>query len=394
MDGLAHDLRYAFRRLRKSPGFTTLAVLTLALGIGANTTMYSVIRAVLLQPLAMRDPSRVVIVQEHWRDMFGGVSVGNFADAQQQSKSFRSLGASGAASFNLATADSPQRVEGEIATASYFSTFGVPPIAGRLFTPDEDRPGHGQVVVISERLWRSHFQGDSGFLGKTIQLNGLPYTVIGVMPRSFDPLLENSDLWVPAAYTAQQLADHDNHYLNVTGRLKPGVTLAAAQSEMNLITQRLQRQFPIDDKERALYLTSLTTVLLGNQKLMLWMLLASVGLLLLIACANIANLQLAAQRTRRKEIAVRAALGASPKRIARQLLIESMVRGVAGGVAGVLLAYQGVAWIVARGPANVPRLDQSRVDGSALAFACLATLLSALLFGFAPAIHTASMRLS
>jgi len=380
--------------LRKSPGFTTVAVLTLALGIGANTTMFSVIRAVLLEPLAMRDPSRVVSLQEHWRDMLGGLSVGNFADAQQRSNSFTSLGASGNASFNLATPDAPQRVEGEIATASYFSTFGVQPIAGRYFAPEEDRPGHGQVVVVSERLWRSHFQGDSAFLGQTIQLNGLPYTVIGVMPNSFDPLLEKSDVWVPAAYTAQQLADHDNHYLNVTGRLKPGVTLAAAQSEMNLIAQRLQQQFPIDDKERDLYLTPLATVLLGDQKLMLWMLLTSVGLLLLIACANIANLQLARARTRRKEIAMRAALGASAKRIARQLLIESLLLGVAGGVTGVLLAYQGVAWIVARGPANVPRLDQSRVDGSALAFACLATLLSALLFGFAPAIHTASMRLS
>lgn len=394
MDGLAQDLRYGFRRLRKNPGFTAVAVVTLALGIGANTTMFSVIRAVLLEPLAVPDPARVICVQEHWRGMLGGLSVGNFADAQQQNNSFTSLGASGSASFNLATRDAPERVAGEIATASYFSTFGVRPMAGRLFTADEDRPGHGQVVVVSERLWRSHFHGDSGFIGQTIQLNGLPYTVVGVMPKSFDPLLENTDLWVPAAYTAQQLADHDNHYLNVTGRLKPGVTLAAAQSEMNLIAHRLQQQFPIDDKERDLYLNPLTTVLLGDQKLTLWMLLASVGLLLLIACANIANLQLAGARTRRKEIAVRAALGASAKRIARQLLIESMVLGVAGGVAGVLLAYQGVAWIVARGPANVPRLDQSSVDGSSLAFACVATLLCGLLFGFAPSLHAASVRLS
>src|SRR5215475_6327688 len=183
MDGLVQDLRYAFRRLRKKPGFTAVAVLTLALGIGANTTMFSVVSAVLLQPLAMQDPSRVIFVREHWRDMLGGLSVGNFADAQRESNSFTSLGASGSASFNLATRDAPQRVEGEIATASYFSTFGVPPIAGRLFTPDEDRPGHGQVAVISERLWRSHFHGDVAFVGHTIQLNGLPYTVVGVMPK-------------------------------------------------------------------------------------------------------------------------------------------------------------------------------------------------------------------
>jgi putative ABC transport system permease protein len=394
MSGLAQDARYALRQLRRNPGFAAIAVITLGLGIGANTTMFSVIRAVLLRPLAIKDPARVFCLQEHWRDMFGGLSVGNFADVQQQAHSFASLGASGNASFNLATQDAPERVQGEIATATYLSTFGVQPIAGRVFTPDEDRPGHAQVAVISERLWRSHFQGDSRSVGQTIRLNGLSYTVIGVMPKSFDPLLENSDLWVPAAYTAQQLAEHDDHYLNVVGRLKPGVTLAAAESEMKVTAQRLQQQFPIEDKERDLYLSPLATVLLGDQKPMLWMLLASVGLLLLIACANIANLQLARARTRKKEIAVRAALGASAKRIARQLLIESMVLGIAGGVAGVLLAYQGVAWIVAHGPASVPRLDQSGVDGFALAFACAATLISGVLFGLAPALRAASMGLS
>jgi putative ABC transport system permease protein len=394
MLGLGQDLRYALRQLRKNQGFTGAAVLTLALGIGANTTMFSAIRAVLLQPIAVRDPSRVIFVQEQWRDMVDGLSVGNFADVQKQSSSFTTLGASGSASFNLATLDAPQRVEGEVATASYFSTFGVQPIAGRVFTRDEDQPGHAQVVVISERLWRSHFHGDSAFVGQQIQLNGLPYNVIGVMPKSFDPLLENSDLWVPAAYTAQQVADHDNHYLNVIGRLKPGITLTAAQSEMKLIAQRLQEQFPIEDKERDLYLNPLATVLLGDQKTALWMLLASVGLLLLIACANIANLQLARAGTRKKEIAVRAALGASAKRIARQLLVESIVLGIAGGVAGVLVAYQGVAWIVAHGPASVPRLDQSRVDGSALVFACVSTLLSGFLFGIAPALRAVSIRVS
>ncbi|MFZ0734078.1 MAG: ABC transporter permease [Candidatus Sulfotelmatobacter sp.] len=394
MNGLAQDLRYAYRQLRKSTGFTTVAALTLALGIGANTTMFSVIRAVLLRPLAMQDPSRIISVQEHWRDMFGGLSVGNFADVRQQSSSFTSLGASGDASFNLATENAPQRVEGEIATANYFSKFGVQPIAGRVFTPDEDRPGHAQVVVISERLWRSHFHEDTALIGQTIQLNGLPYTVIGVMPKSFDPLLEQTELWVPAGYTAQQLAQHGDHYLHVAGRLKPGVTLAAAQSEMKVIAQRLQQQFPVEDKERDLYLSPLTTVLLGDQKPMLWMLLASVGFLLLIACANIANLQLARARTRRKEIAVRAALGASAKRIARQLLVESIVLGAVGGMIGVLLAYQGVGWIAAHGPASVPRLNQSTVDAVALAFACGVTLLSCLLFGVAPALRAISMRLS
>jgi putative ABC transport system permease protein len=394
MNGFLQDVRYALRQLRRNPGFTAIAVVTLALGIGANTAMFSVIRAVLLQPLAMQDPARVISVREHWRDMLGGLSVGNFADVERQSSSFTSLGASGNASFNLATQDAPERVQGEVVSAGYFPTFGVQPITGRVFTADEDRPGHSQVVVISERLWRTHFRGDTAISGQTIHLNGLPYNVIGVMPKSFDPLLETTDMWVPAAYTAIQLADHDDHYLRVAGRLKPGVTIAAAQSELNVIAQRLQQQFPIDDKERTLELTPLATVLLGDEKLMMWMLVASVGFLLLIACANIANLQLARAVTRKKEIAVRAALGASAKRIATQLLIESVVLGFGSGLIGVMLAFWGVAWIVAHGPAEAPRLDQATVDAKVLAVACGVTLLSSLLFGLAPALRAASMRLN
>jgi putative ABC transport system permease protein len=394
MTGFLQDLRYALRQLRKSPGLTAVSVLTLALGIGTTTTIFSVVHAVLLQPLAMLDPSRVLCVQEHWRDFVGGLSVGNFADVRQQSSSFASFGASGGASFNLATQDAPERIEGEIVTAGYFSTFGVQPIAGRVFTPDEDRPGHSQVAVISERLWRTHFHPDSASVGQTIRMNGLPYTVIGVMPNRFDPLLEHSDIWIPAAYSAQQLADHDDHYLTVTGRLKPGVTRAVAQAELNVIAHRLQLQFPIDDEERDLNLRPLTTVLLGDQKLMLWMLLASVGCLLLIACANISNLQLARARTRKKEIAVRAAVGASATRIVRQLLTESVVLGTAGGLAGILLAYWGVSWIRAHGPVDVSRLDEASVDRIALLFACGVTLLSCLLFGLAPALRAASVRLT
>lgn len=394
MTGLAQDVRYALRQLRKSPGFTTVAVLTLALGTGATTTMFSVVHAVLLRPLAMQDPSRVFCVQEHWRDFLGGLSVGNFADVQQQSDSFASLGASGSASFNLMAQESPERIEGEIVTAGYFSTLGVQPVAGRVFTPEEDRPGHAQIAVISERIWRTHFHADSAIVGQTIRMNGLVYTVIGVMPRSFDPLLEASDVWIPAAYTAQELANHDDHYLTVMGRLKPGVTPAAAQAEMNVIAQRLQQQFPVDDKERDLNLRPLTTVLLGDQRAMLWTLLTSVACLLLIACANIANLQLARARTRKREIAVRAAVGASAERIIRQLLTESFVLGTAGGLAGLLLAYWGVAGIRIYGPTDVPRLDQTSVDRIALLFACGVTLLSGLLSGVAPAFRAASVPLT
>jgi putative ABC transport system permease protein len=394
MATLLHDLRYAFRMLAKNPGFTTVAVITLALGIGANTAIFSVVNAVLLRPLAMEDPSRVVYMQEQWKGIFPGLSVGNFADVQRQSTSFTKLCASNDASFNLATSEAPERVQGEYATADYFSTFGVQPIAGRVFTADEDKPGHGQVVVISERLWRTHFHADRDVVGRALRANGVTYSVVGVMPRTFDPLLDKSDLWFPEAFTAQRLADHDNHYLNVMGRIKPGVSLSQAQSELHVIALRLQHQYPIDDKGRGFRLLPLTTALLGDERSALRMMLGAVGFVLLIACANIANLQLARARTRQKEMAVRAALGASPLRIVRQLLAECLVLGIASGVVGVVLAYWGVSWIVAEGPATVPRLDQASVDAGTLGFACAVTLFSSFLFGLAPALRSASTRLT
>jgi putative ABC transport system permease protein len=248
--------------------------------------------------------------------------------------------------------------------------------------------------VISERLWRTRLHADPSVIGKPIRVNGLPTTVVGVMPKSFDPLLSNSNLWVPAAFSPVQIADHDNHYLNVMARLKSGVAITQAQSELELVAHRLQQQYPLDDADRSFRIQPLANVLLGDQRLSLRMMLAAVGFLLLIACANIANLQLARSRARQKEIAMRAALGASPNRIVRQLLAENVVLGLAGGVAGVLLAYWAVSWIVAHGPAEMPRLDQSRIDGSTLAFACVVALLSSFLFGLAPALRSASTRLN
>ena len=394
VETLWHDLRHGQRVLRKSPGFAAVAVLTLALGIGATTAIFSIVNAVLLRPLAIEDPSNVVFVQETWRDIFPGLSVGNFADLKRQSTSFADLCASNDASFNLEARELPERVDGEIATANYFTTFGVQPIAGRVFTTEEDKPGQPKVVVISERLWRTKLHADPSIIGQPMRINGLPTTVVGIMPRSFDPLLSRSELWVPAAYTAEKFADHDNHYLNVIARLKSGTSQAQAQSELNVIARLQQRQYPIDNENRGFRLQPLTTSLLGDQRVGLRMMLAAVGFLLLIACANIANLQLARSRTRQKEVAMRAALGASPNRIVRQLLAENVVLGLAGAVVGVLLAYWTVAWIIVHGPAEMPRLDQSRIDARTLGFACALALLSSFLFGLAPAFRSASTRLS
>src|ERR1700686_2352328 len=206
---LLQDLRYGARMLRKNLGFSVVAVLTLAIGIGANTAIFGVINAVLLKPLAMEDPNLVVYLQETWRDIFGNVSVGNFAEIHRQSASFASLSASNNASFNLATEGAPDRVQGELATADYFTTFGVQPILGRVFTSDEDKPGHEHVVVVSERLWRTRLHADFSIIGQPLRVNGDPYTVVGVMPKTFDPFLSERDIWIPEAFTAQKLADHD-----------------------------------------------------------------------------------------------------------------------------------------------------------------------------------------
>jgi putative ABC transport system permease protein len=391
---LIFDLRFGLRILWKNPGFAAIAVLTLGLGIGATTAIFSVVSAVLLKPLTIKEPSRVVYVQEQWHGIFPDLSVGNFADIRSQDSSFRKLCGSHDGSFNLATEDTPERVQGEYVTADYFDVFGVQPITGRVFTAEEDQPGRAQVIIISERLWRTQLQADQQVVGRALRINGLPYTVVGVMPNGFDPLLRKTDLWTPAGFTPQQLRNHDDHYLDTIGRLKDGISLAQAQSELNVVALRLQQQYPLDNKDRNFRVMPLSSALLGDQRLALGMLLGAVGLLLLIACANIANLQLARSRIRQKEIALRAALGASSRRIVRQLLLENVVLGFVGGAFGILLAYWGVKQIVSNGPPGVPRLDQSRIDVSTLLFASGVALFSSILFGLAPALRSVSIQLS
>ena len=395
MHSLVQDIRYGLRLLRKTPVFTVVAVLTLAIGIGANTAIFSIVDAVLLRPLAMVNPSRVVLLQETWKSQTGiGMSVGNFEDLRKETGAFENVSASNSASFNLATESAPERVDGEYATASYFSTFGVQPILGRVFTAEEDQPGREQVAVLSEQLWRTHFDSDANLTGRTIQINGIPYVVLGVMPKSFDPMLYGSQLWIPEAFSPAQLAEHDNHYLNVFGRLKAGISTAAAQAQLNVLGQRQQRLYPIDDKERGFTQTPLTEVLLGDQRLSMFTMLAAVAFVLLIACANIANLQLARARARTREIAARLSLGASPRRIVRQFLVENILLGGAGALGGVLLASVGLPLLVANAPAGVPRIGEAHVNGMALLFAAGAAVFSGLLFGLAPALRASSVRLT
>jgi putative ABC transport system permease protein len=393
IESLLADIRFGIRTLRKSRGFAVVAVLTLALGIGATTIIFSIVDAVLLKPLALRDPGSLTLVQEQWRDGYSSMSVGNFADIQRQSKSFSGMCAMNDASFNLAAGGSSVRVQGQMATADCFTTLGIPPIAGRFFSKEEDQPG-ATVVVLSERLWRARFGGNPAVLGEPLRINGLARVVVGIMPVSFDPVLGGSDLWIPEGFSAAQIRDHDNHFLTILARLQTGTSLAQARSELKVIAQRLQQEYPLDDKDRSLDARDLTESLLGDQRLGLTMMFAAVAFVLLIACANIANLQLARAGSRRKEMSLRVALGASRGRLVRQLLIENVGLGLVGGIVGALLAFWGLSWIVAHGPAEMPRLGESRIDGLALAFACGIALLCSLLFGLGPALRSASADLT
>jgi len=395
MESLLQDMRYALRMFRNNPGFTAVAVLTLALGIGANTAIFSVVSAVLLRPLPYPNPDRMFLLTEVWRGQPGGsVSGGNFADWKAQSTAFDHVAAMQISSFNLATEGTPDRVSGERVSAGFLETFGVTPILGRFFSMEENQPGGDQVVVLGEKLWRSHFAADQSILGRSIQLNGRPLTVIGVLPGTFDPLANNDQLWVPIAFTSERLAMHDDHFLFVFGRLKDGVTQQQAQSELSMIAKDLEQRYPNDDAERGAALMPLSLVLTGDVQSPLWMLLGAVGLVLLIACANVANLQLARSRVRQREIAVRRALGATGWRLARQMLAESLLLAALGGLAGLLLAQWGVRWLIRISPSSIPRIDQTGLDLPTLGFTTVLAILSGLIFGMAPARRASSRDLN
>ena len=384
MNALLQDVRYAVRTLFKSPGFSALAILTLALGIGANTAIFSLVHAVLLRPLPFVHAERVVSVMETWRGRRGDVSGGNFADLRAASRSFDRLAAVRYSSLNLAESDAPQRLSGARVTEDFFGVFGVQPQLGRVFRPEEDRPGAGRVVILSDRLWRARFGASPDVVGRVLRLDGEPHTVIGVMPASFDYARDNEELWVPAALDAETLSNHDKHSLNVYGLLKPGVSLRQAASNTAVIAKELARRFPQENFDRGLVLMPLRDWLVEDYRERLWILFGAVGLVFLIACTNVSNMLLARGAGRARELTVRAALGASRGRIARQLFTESAVLGLAGGVSGVALAVAAVGALVSASPPGVPRIEQAELDLTALGFALAISLVGSVIFGMAP----------
>jgi putative ABC transport system permease protein len=390
------DLRYAARTLAKAPGFTLVALVTLALGIGANTAIFSIVNAVLLRPLPYHEPDRVVLLWSHWTNWTKTwVSEPELAD-YQQARSLEHVAAFSSTSFNLTggAGSEPLRVLAAQVQAPVFDALGARPLLGRVFTADEDRPGRERVVMLVEGLWRSRFGSDPSIVGRSIELDAASYTVVGVLPASLRLPLDYANraftqIWVPLALGPVDPQERGNHGLNALGRLKPGVTLAQAQAEIDTITRGFLQQYPDNyDDKFGLTLVPAPVEVFGDIRPALTILLLAVGAVLLIACANVANLMLARSEARQKEIAVRVALGAGRRRIVRQLLTESMMLSVVGGGAGVALAYALIQGLVALDPLKIPRVQEIALDARVLAFTAAIALVTGLLFGIVPALQS------
>ena len=399
-EAASQDLRYAGRILRKHPAFSLGIILTAALGIGANVTIFGVINAVLLEPLPYKDPDRLIRLSETnlgQSPTESLVSVPNFQDWQRQSAVFEDVSALELATFNLTGRGEPQRLAAARITANLVPMLGVTPALGRTFLPDEEKTGHNRVVLLSDGLWQRQFGADRSIVNQTIQLNGESYTVVGVMPPGFQ-FTGSRELWVPLVIDPQKepwRADRTNRNLSVFGRLKPGVTVGQANSEMDVLAQRLQQQYPKSNTGWRVRLNTFYEWIVPKEvrKSMVG-LFVGVSLLLLIACANVANLLLANATTRQQEMAMRAALGASPARLVRQLMMESLLFAGLGGLLGLGLAFWATRLIGSANLQNIARLSEARIDGSVLAFTFLVTMFTGLVFGLAPAAWASRVNLT
>lgn len=383
------DLRFAFRMLWKSPGFTAVAVLTLALGIGANTAIFSVVHGVLLRPLPYPEQEHLVTLSE-WSQQVPGMSVSypNFLDWRARQKCFTAIGVAKGQSFNHIGANETDRLQGSMASHDLFAALGVNTLRGRLFTANDDTPGAERTVIIRERFWRRSLGGSDTVIGEKLNLNGDIYTIIGVLPDSFEFPGRWTELWTPVGLWGEQFRNRWDHPgLYGVARLKPGVSFETARTEMLAIAAQLAKEHPDNNTGLSISMRKLTDNVFGWVRPPLYALFGASGFVLLIGCANVANLQLARANARSREFAVRAAVGAGRGQVARQLLVESLALGLLGCIAGVVLGGWAIHMLRAVLPANIPRLQQACLNGWVLAFAVGASLVTSILFGLVPAIQ-------
>jgi putative ABC transport system permease protein len=398
LDQLQQDTRYGLRVLRRNPVLSCAVIVTLALGIGLTTAVFSIINVVLLRPLPYADGDRMVLVYETLRDSRrGNASAGHFHDWTADNTVFASTAAARGVTVNLSVGDAPERVSGMRVTAGYFRVADIPPLLGRYFTPEEAESGE-RVVVLSQGLWERRFGADPSIVGRDIPLNGESFLVIGIAPAAYaltDPARTgvvggfSAQLWAPLMFTPEQRSNYGSHTLLVLAKLKAGVSRAQAQIDLERVTSGIAQRNPRGMEARSVNVESLRDVLVGSVQPQLFILLAFVACVLLIGCSNIAGLLLARATTRRREIAIRASLGGGRARIVRQLLTESLILALVGGVAGLVVARYGIDFLVAGAPASVPRLSAAGLQPEVLVFALIITIVSAGLFGLAPAVRAA-----
>jgi predicted permease len=408
MNILAQDLRYAFRVFAKNPGFTFAAVLSLAIGIGANTSIFSIMNALLLRPLPYKDADRLVIlwnrspglnITEDW------FSPAQYFDIKAEHRGFEQLAIAIGGNDNLTGQGEPERVGTIRVSSSLLPMLGLRAASGRLFVADEDSPGHPATALLSHGMWARHYGSDPRMIGKSITVNGKAYEVVGIMPQDFSlprevmPTLdgaEQADILLPLPLPADASRNRDHEDYNIIGKLKPGVSIQQAQAEMDTITAHLRRDYPATYPANGgltFGIVPLLEQVVGDVRRPLYVLLGAVAFVLLIACANVANLLLSRAVARQKEIAIRTAMGANRVRIARQLMTESVLLALSGGVLGVLFSYWSLHWINILGPKSVPRLGAITIDGETLLFTFLLSLLSGILFGLAPALRASLLNL-